>query len=83
MRRRTSILDVVVSLAIIAASIAVVALAIQRLFPSRPSPIGESVRIPAEPIDVSNVASLGDVGATVGMIVFSDLECPFVTVQGV
>jgi len=76
MGQKKSILDVVVSVAVIASSLAVVALAAQRFVQSRPSPRGE-LAVPTEPLALGGAPVVGNASAKVGLVVFSDFECPF------
>lgn len=62
-------------------TVAVLAVALlvgfQYLYPAKPSGDRESIPIPAAPVALDRLSLIGGPNAAVGMIVFSDFDCPF------
>lgn len=80
--RLRSVLDGVAAVATIVAAAAIVAVAVPIIrggprAGSGPDPALSAVNLPDAPIDVTGAAQLGEASAAVGVLAFSDFECPY------
>jgi len=67
--------DLVASLSMIV--VAVVLLVSRRTFDTGGAPRSTILEVPREPMDLQDYATKGSPHATIGLMVFSDFECPF------